>query len=220
MNMLNKELRLTLLTIGMLTAAELAGCANTDGTVAPPMPIAMNQAQAQANMKQAGINVSRQFIGQWESAKGAMKNELEQCSLSASSGYGSQQVCWQNLQNQALSYATRFADMSVSGLSSGQMKSFALAKSAAVNFFHFTAHYATACSVGIESCMRQNALRMKMDSERKSVDHYLMGAKVVPSSTDSAIQYENHSVNDNLETMRNPDMVPPSAKEPAIQGGQ
>lgn len=220
MNMHNKDLRLTLLTVGMMTAAGLAGCANTDGTVAPPMPIAMNQAQAQANMKQAGINVSRQFVGQWESAKGTMKNELEQCSLSASSGYGSQRVCWQNLQKQSLSYANQFAGMSVSGLTSDQMNSFALAKSAAVNFFHFTARYATACSVSTQNCLRQNALRMKMGSERKSVDRYLMGAKIVPSSTVGAIQYENQSVNNNLETMRSPDMVPPSANEPAIQGGQ
>ncbi|MBU2767128.1 hypothetical protein HAP94_13185 [Acidithiobacillus ferrivorans] len=220
MNLEIKELRLALLTVGMVTTAGLAGCANQGGTVALPMPIAMNQAQAQANMRQAGINVSRQFVGQWESAKGTMKNELEQCSLSASSGYGSQRVCWRNLQQQSLSYANQFAGMSISGLTSGQMHSFSLAKSAAVNFFHFTERYATACSVSTQNCMRQNALRMKMGSERKSVDRYLMGAKIVPSSTAGAIQYENQSVNNNLETMRNPNMVPPSANEPTIQRGQ
>ncbi|PKY09485.1 hypothetical protein B1757_14700 [Acidithiobacillus marinus] len=202
-----------------LALAALSGCANTSGTVAPPMPLAMNQAQAQANVKQAGINVSRQFVGQWTAAKSTMKNDLEQCSLSASSGYGSQRACWENLQNQSQAYARQFAGMSVSGLTAQQLNSFELAKASAVNFFHFTARYATACSVSMQNCMRQNALRMKMDSERKSVDDYLMGTRVAPSSEGGAIQYENNSVNNNLETMRTPDMVPPAANQPKIQGG-
>lgn len=203
-----------------LATMTLAGCANTNGTDAPPLPIAMNQAQAQAGIKQAGINVSRQFVGQWEAAKGTMKNDLEQCSLSASSGYGSQRTCWNGLQNQSLAYANQFAGMSVSGLTAEQLSSFNLAKSAAVNFFHFTARYATACSVSMQNCMRQSALRTKMDSERKSVDNYLMGAKVVPSTAAGAIQYENQSVNNSLETMRTPDVVPPAANQPTIQGAQ
>lgn len=202
-----------------LALVALGGCANTGGTVAPPMPIAMNQAQEQANVKQAGINVSRQFVGQWAAAKGTMKNDLEQCSLSASSGYGSQRACWENLQNQSQAYANQFAGMSVSGLTAQQVNSFELAKASAVNFFHFTARYATACSVSMQNCMRQNALRMKMDSERKSVDDYLMGTRVASGNTGGAIQYEDNNVNNNLETMRTPDMVPPTANQPEIQGG-
>jgi|GEM_PF-2720983 hypothetical protein len=219
MNFFNTQSRTIFWVSSALTLAALSGCANTGGTVAPPMPIAMNQAQAQANVKQAGINVSRQFVGQWEAAKGTMKNDLEQCSLSASSGYGSQRACWENLQNQSQAYANQFAGMSVSGLSAQQLNSFELAKTSAVNFFHFTARYATACSVSMQNCMRQNALRMKMDSERKSVDDYLLGTRVASSSTGGAVQYENNSVNNSLETMRTPDMVPPAANQPQIQSG-
>ncbi len=220
MNLRKQQLRLTLITAGLITVMGLAGCSSKYGTVVPPMPISMNNAQAQANIKQAGINVTRQFVGDWESAKSTMRNDLEQCSLSAMSGYSSQQACWQNLQNQSLSYANQFAGMTVSGLTPEQTNSFSLAKDAAVNFFHFSARYATACAVSNQNCLRQNALRMKMDSERKSVDSYLMGTKIVPSSAGGALGYENQAVNNNLESLRNPTMVPPSANQPSIQQGQ
>ncbi|MCE5388659.1 MAG: hypothetical protein K0041_08795 [Acidithiobacillus sp.] len=220
MKLRNTPRQFMMIATALVTVMELAGCSNKYGTVAPPLPISLDQAQAQANIKQAGINVSRQFVSDWEAAKGTMKNDLEQCSLSASSGYGSHQACWQHLQEQSLNYANQFAGMTVSGLTPEQSSRFTLARDAAVNFFHFSARYATACAVSTQNCLRQSALRMKMDSERKSVDSYLMGTRIVPSSASGALGYENQAVNNNLEALRNPTMVPPADNQPAIQQGQ
>ncbi|MCE5360979.1 hypothetical protein [Candidatus Igneacidithiobacillus taiwanensis] len=203
---------LTILTLGLL-----AGCSAKYNTQVPAMPISMQQAQAQAGVKQAGINVSRQFVTAWEAAKGNMKNSLEQCSLSAGSGYGSQQSCWRQMQNQAASYAGQFAGMTVGGLTPAQEQSFALAKQAAVNFFHLSSSYASDCSISTQRCLHNDDLRMRMNTERKAVDNYLMHATVVPSAG-SSLQYENNSVNNNLEQLQNPNMVPPAANRPAING--
>lgn len=200
----------------VFAAAALAGCAAKYGTQAPAMPVSLQQAQAQAQIKQAGVNVSRQFIGRWEAAKSTMKNSLEQCSLSAGSGYGSQRACWAQLNNQASSYAAEFAGMSVSGLTAAQLQSFSLAKQAAVNFFHLSSQYATDCSVSTESCLRNQDLRMQMNSERKAVDDYLMHASIASNG----LAYENGAVNNNLESLQTPVSVPPTAQQPRIQSAQ
>lgn len=196
-----------------LGATLLSGCAAKYGTQAPAMPISMNQAQAQANIKQAGVNVSRQFVTQWEAAKSDMKNSLEQCSLAAGSGYGTQSHCWDQMQNQAANYAGEFAGMTVSGLTAAQMQSFGLAKQAAVNFFHLSGQYAQECSISAERCLHNQDLRMQMNSERKAVDNYLMHAT---TGNQSGLQYENQAVDGSLESMRTPDMVPPAANQPQI----
>ncbi|AEK58498.1 MULTISPECIES: hypothetical protein [Acidithiobacillus] len=198
-----------------LTVGLLAGCSAKYGTQVPSMPISMGQAQAQANISQAGINVSRQFVTAWEAAKSNMKNSLEQCSLAAGSGYGSQQHCWQRMQTQATNYADQFAGMTVGGLTPAQERSFSLAQQAAVNFFHLSGSYASDCSISTQSCLHNNDLRMRMNAERKAVDDYLMHASVVPSQGNS-LRYENNAVNDNLEQLQNPNMVPPAANRPAI----
>ncbi len=207
---------LSLRLAGVLAVLSIAACATTHGTVAPPLPIALNQAQAQAYVKQAGINVTRQFVGQWEAAKANMKDGVEQCAIGAGTQQGRMRSCWDQLENEANQYAGEFSGMTVSGLTPPQMDSFNRAKSSSVAFFNLTARYAATCSRGTRACLKQGTLRMEMNSQRKAVDNYLMNARVVPSAG-SGMNYEQQSVNQNLESLRNPAMVPPSANVPKVQ---
>ncbi|MGC9239506.1 MAG: hypothetical protein ACP5D5_07565 [Acidithiobacillus sp.] len=191
-----------------------AGCAAKYGTTVPAMPISMDQAQAQANVRQAGINVSRQFVGTWENAKGTMKNSLAQCAMASRQD---QSACWQKLQSQANAFSTEFAGMTVQGLSPEQMRSFGMARQAAVQFFQLSSQYAQACGISIARCVHDDRLRYRMNAERKAVDGYLLNARIIPGNTGQAMQYAGRSVDQNLEAMRNPAMTPPADNQPLLQ---
>ncbi len=213
--MRNSNFLLKTISTAILGGSLLSGCAADEATIAPPMPIPLAEAQGYAQQKQKGVNVTRQFVGMWQSAKHHMANSLANCIDVSNANGGSTKSCWERLNQQASGYANQFSGVYASGLQPAQQQHFAMARQSAVTYFQLLQSYSKQCIENTAACISpNNPTKYAMKIAKARVNALLGGTK--NASPDSA--FESGQINDNLSSLSNsPSAVAPSAQVPTLQ---